>query len=160
MITRYFFFKDCQTLLNRISDGLIGLAIIHSENGNADNQLNLTNLHNGYDNPNFAFSQESRHTYEDDLVKVEYMIEYFKKQKNKQGICKEWFKRNDLFQSKNVQTWEYTLSTLFIVLGIQCDILYPDAWKRVYYLLDCQERLVNEHISDYLILAPQAMQLS
>lgn len=76
-------------MLNRISDGLTGLAIIHSENGNADNQLNLTNLHYGYDNPNFSFSQESRHTYEDDLAKVEYMIEYFKKQKNKQGICKE-----------------------------------------------------------------------
>lgn len=99
MITRYLFFKDCQTLLNRISDGLTRLTIIHSENSNADNQLNLANLHNGYDNPNFSFSQESRHTYEDDLAKVEYMIKYFKKQKNKQGICKEWFKRNNLFQS-------------------------------------------------------------
>lgn len=81
--------EDCQTLLNRISDGLTRLTIIHSENSNADNQLNLANLHNGYDNPNFSFRQESRHTFEDDLAKVEYMIEYFKKQKNKQGICKE-----------------------------------------------------------------------
>lgn len=76
-------------MLNRISDGLAGLAIIHSENSSADNQLNLANLHNGYDNPDLSFSQESRHTFEDDLAKVESMIEYFKKRKNKQGICKE-----------------------------------------------------------------------
>lgn len=75
------FSKDCQTLLYRISDGLTGLAIIHSENSNADNQLNPANLHNGYDNPDLSFSQESRHTFEDDLAKVESMIEYFKKRK-------------------------------------------------------------------------------
>lgn len=76
-----FFSKDCHTLLNRISDGLAGLAIIHSENSNADNQLNLANLHNGYDNPGLSFSQESRHTFEDDPAKLESLIEYFKKQK-------------------------------------------------------------------------------
>lgn len=81
--------EDCQTLLNGISEGLTRLAMIHSENSNADNQLNLANLHNRYDNPELSFSQESGHTFEDDLAKVEYMIEYFKKQKNKQGICKE-----------------------------------------------------------------------
>lgn len=76
-------------MLNRISDGLAGLAIIHSENSNADNQLNLANLHNGYDNPELSFSQESRHTFEDDLAKVESLFKYFKKQKNKQRIWKE-----------------------------------------------------------------------
>lgn len=99
LITWYFFFKDCQTLLNRISERLTGLAMIHSENSNADNQLNLANLHNRYDNPELSFSQESRHTFEDDLAEVESMIEYFKKRRNKQGVCKEWFKRNNLFQS-------------------------------------------------------------
>lgn len=83
------FFKDCQTLLNRISERLTGLAMIHSENSNADNQLNLANLHNRYDNPDLSFSQESRHTFEDDLAEVESMIEYFKKRRNKPGVCKE-----------------------------------------------------------------------
>lgn len=82
-------FEDCQTLLNGISDGLTGLAMILSENSDADNQLNLANLHNGYDKPDFSFSQESRHTVEDDLAEVESLIEYFKKPKNKPGICKE-----------------------------------------------------------------------
>lgn len=81
--------EDCQTLLNRISERLTGLAMIHSENSNADNQLNLANLHNRYDNPDLSFSQESRHTFEDDLAEVESMIEYFKKRRNKPGVCKE-----------------------------------------------------------------------
>lgn len=76
-------------MLNRISDGLTGLAMILSENSDANNQLNLANLHNGYDKPDFSFSQESRHTVEDDLAEVESLNEYFKKPKNKPGICKE-----------------------------------------------------------------------
>lgn len=50
---------DCLSLPNLISDGLTGLEIIHSENSKEDNQLKLTNLHNGYDNPELSFSQES-----------------------------------------------------------------------------------------------------
>lgn len=112
-INRYFFSKDCQTLLNRISDGLTGLAIIHSENSSADNQLNLANLHNGYDNPGLSFSQESRHTFEDDLAQVESLIEYFKKQKNKPRICKEWLKCNNEFHSKNVQMGEEFICSFY-----------------------------------------------
>lgn len=82
-------FEDCQILLNSISDELTGLAIILSENGNEDNQLDLANLHNGYDNPDFSFSQESRQTYEDDLAEVKSTIEYFNTRRNKQGVCKE-----------------------------------------------------------------------
>lgn len=82
-------FEDCQILINSISDGLTGLAIILSEKGNEDNQLDLANLHNGYDNPDFSFSQESRQTYEDDLAEVKSTIEYFNTRRNKQGVCKE-----------------------------------------------------------------------
>lgn len=76
-------------MINSISDGLTGLAIILSEKGNEDNQLDLANLHNGYDNPDFSFSQESRQTYEDDLAEVKSTIEYFNTRRNKQGLCKE-----------------------------------------------------------------------
>lgn len=137
MITWYFFFKDCQTLLNRISDGLTGLAIIHSENSDADNLLNLANLHNGYDNPNFSFRQESRHTFEDDLAKVEYMIEYFKKQKNKQGICKEWFIRNNLFQSITFKRenilYPHILS--FCVSSVMSFILMHESVYIIYWIV-------------------------
>lgn len=60
---------------------MTGLAIIHSENSYADNQLKLANLHNGYNKPELYFLKESRHTFEDNLAKVKSLVEYFKKTK-------------------------------------------------------------------------------
>lgn len=130
-----FFFKDCQTLLNGISEGLTRLAMIHSENSNADNQLNLANLHNRYDNPELSFSQESRHTFEDDLAKVEYIIEYFKKQKNKQGICKEWFIRNNLFQSITFKRENILYPHSFCVSSVMSFILMHESVYIIYWIV-------------------------
>lgn len=92
------------------SDGLTGLAIIHSENSKADSQLKLTNLHvhNGYDNPELSISQESTHTLENYLAEVESLIEYLKKINRRSA-------RKDLKCSK-ISLADFNLSTLFIIL--------------------------------------------
>lgn len=141
MITWYFFFKDCQTLLNSISDELTGLAIILSENGNEDNQLDLANLHNGYDNPYFSFSQESRQTYEDDLAEVKSTIEYFNTRRNKQGVCKEWFKCNNLFQSKTFKRENilYPHFLSFCVSSVMSFILMHESVYIIYWIVKNDE---------------------
>lgn len=82
-------FKDCQSLLSLLSDGLERLAKIHSESSSADNKPNLKNLHHDYYDRELSFSQESREILKKDLAQLENLIAYFKKSKNKQGICKE-----------------------------------------------------------------------